>query len=79
MWEKEQHKTSYSLIGKVWTHIRNNTQYRDLTTFITGAQRICGVVATNEFLSTYNLNFFQHPDNTIELLQTTPIQSDSIP
>lgn len=79
MWEKEQHKTSYSLIGKVWTHIRNNTQYRDLTTFITGAQRICGVVPTDEFFCTYNLSFFQHPDSSIELLQTMPVGPDSIP
>nr|AVP71794.1 MAT1-1-1 [Ophiognomonia clavigignenti-juglandacearum] len=79
MWEKEQHKTSYSLIGKVWTHIRNNTHYRDLPTFITGAQRICGVVPTDEFFSTHNLSFFQHPDNTIELLQTMPVGPDTIP
>lgn len=72
MWEKEQHKTSYRLIGKSWTFVRDNTTFRDLSAFVALAQKICDVVPPEKFFQTYNLDFIQHLNGTIELIQTTP-------
>lgn len=57
-------------MGKAWTYVRDNTNYRDLATFIVGAQQICGVVPPEKFFQTYRLTFITHPNNSVELAQT---------
>ncbi|KAJ4386216.1 hypothetical protein N0V93_009109 [Gnomoniopsis smithogilvyi] len=79
MWQKEVNKTSYSLIGRAWTFVRDNSNYRDLPHFVTGATAVCQVTAPQDFLQTYNLDLIALADGSVELLQTAPVLPGSIP
>nr|AVP71781.1 MAT1-1-1 [Juglanconis oblonga]AVP71785.1 MAT1-1-1 [Juglanconis oblonga] len=79
MWEVELSKTSYGLMGRVWTFIRDNTDYRGLTEYLAGAGIICGVVSPDNFNKAYNLSFILQNDGSVDLVQTSPVLPGSIP
>lgn len=79
MWEKELHKEVYGLFGRVWTFIRDNSNYRCLPQFLAGAGIICEVVAPNIWLQVYNMMLVRLPNGTIDLLQAAPPAPGRVP
>lgn len=80
MWASELHKTSYGLMARVWTFIRDNTNYRCLPQFLAGAGIICGIVPPDTFLQLYNMMLVRMPvTGRIELLQAAPPAPGRIP
>lgn len=79
MWEKEEHKTTFSLMARVWTFIRDNSTYRCLPQFLAGAGLICEIVAPNIWLHLYHMMLVRLPSGVIDLMQTATPAPGRIP
>lgn len=79
MSKKKQKNNADCLTSRAWTFVRDNTNYRDLPHFVTGATAICQVTTPQNFLQAYNLALIALADGSVELLQTAPVLPGSIP
>lgn len=72
MWEKEFHKPTWSLIGKVWTHIRNfSGGFSSTLQYVVAAIEETRLTQPDRWLSTYNMVLVRDNNGTITLRQHT--------
>nr|AAK83346.1 mating type protein MAT1-1-1 [Cryphonectria parasitica] len=69
MWNLEQHKTSYSVMARVWTFIRDNSNYGDIRQYLNLAGTICGVVMPETWSGVYNCTIARQPNGNTILIQ----------
>nr|BAE93756.1 mating type gene [Diaporthe sp. 930811-17] len=70
MWEKEHHKTAWSLIAKVWTHIRDfSGGFTNLVQYAAAAMRETRVVTPDRWLNTYHMVLVRDQDGIVTLRQ----------
>lgn len=69
MWDQEQHKTTYGLMARVWTFIRDNSNYRNLTQFLAGAGIITCITGPDVWLDMYHMQLVRLPSGEVDLLQ----------
>lgn len=78
MWGYEQHKNVWSVIARVWTFIRDNSNYRLLDQYLVGATSVCNLVDPHAWLQLYNCILVRAPDGTAQLFQTAPPAAGAI-
>lgn len=79
MWEKEEHKTTYGLMARVWTFIRDNSNYKNLPQFLAGAGLITRITGPDVWLDLYNMQLVRTPSGEVELMQLVAPAPGAIP
>lgn len=79
MWEQEQHKTTYGLMARVWTFIRDNSNYRNLAQFLAGAGIITCITGPDVWLELYHMELVRIPSGEVDLLQLIAPAPGAIP
>ncbi|PSS03265.1 mating type protein MAT1-1-1 [Coniella lustricola] len=79
MWAFEQHKSVWSIIARVWTFIRDNSNYRFLDQYLISASTVCNLVHPQSWLDAHNCVLSRDMNGTIQVLQTSPPAVGSIP
>ncbi|POS79605.1 mating-type protein A-1 [Diaporthe helianthi] len=70
MWEKEPHKQTWTLIAKVWTHIRDHSGgFSTTIQFAVAAIEETGLTQPDLWLSTYNMALVRDNDGLVTLQQ----------
>lgn len=73
MWEKEFHKPTWSLIGKVWTHVRDfSGGFNSTLQFAVAAIEETGLTQPDLWLNTYNMVLVRDNNGSITLRQHRP-------
>lgn len=72
-------KEMYSLFGRVWTFIRDNSNYSCLSEFLSRAGAICDMPAPSSWLELYNMMLVTQTNGSVELLQVAPLAPGRIP
>lgn len=72
MWEKESHKPTWSLIGKVWTHIRDfSGGFNSTLQYAVAAIEETRLTQPDRWLNTYNMVLVRDNNGIITLRQHT--------
>lgn len=79
MWDQEQHKTTYGLMARVWTFIRDNSNYRALPQFLAGAGIITCITGPDVWLELYHMQLVRLPSGKVDLLQLVAPAPGTIP
>lgn len=79
MWDQEQHKTTYGLMARVWTFIRDNSNYRKLSQFLSGAGLITCITGPDVWLEMYHMQLVRQPSGEVDLQQLVVPAPGSIP
>lgn len=79
MWEQEQHKTTYGLMARVWTFIRDNSNYRNLAQFLASAGIITCITGPDVWLELYHMELVRIPSGEVDLLQLIAPAPGAIP
>lgn len=69
MWEKERHKSSWSLMARVWTFIRDHSEYDNIWQYLCGAIDLIRTVSPDVWLKTYNMVLVKDNDGNVTLRQ----------
>nr|WRY74168.1 mating type protein MAT1-1-1 [Diaporthe caulivora] len=70
MWAKEPHKSTWTLIAKVWTHIRDNSGgYNDIVQFCAGAIMETGLTPPDRWFLVHNFQLVRDNMGTITARQ----------
>lgn len=73
MWEKEFYKPTWSLIGKVWTHVRDfSGGFNSTLQFAVAAIEETGLTQPDLWLNTYNMVLVRDNNGSITLRQHRP-------
>ncbi|KUI72760.1 Mat- sexual cell fertilization-promoting factor [Cytospora mali] len=69
MWEKERHKSSWALMARVWTFIRDNSEYDNIWQYLCCAIDLIRTVPPEAWLATYNMLLVEANDGSMTLRQ----------
>ncbi|ROW10455.1 hypothetical protein VMCG_01699 [Cytospora schulzeri] len=69
MWEQERHKSSWSLMARVWTFIRDHTEYDNILQYLCCAIDLIRTVPPEAWLSTYKMKLVNQKDGNVLLRQ----------
>lgn len=69
MWEAERHKTSWALMARVWTFIRDQTEYNNIVAFLACAIDLIRTVPPDVWLATYKMVLVKDREGKVTLRQ----------
>lgn len=69
MWEQERHKSSWSLMARVWTFIRDHSEYDNIRQYLFCAIDLIRTVPPEAWLDTYNMVLVKANNGSVALRQ----------